>query len=282
MYNDSSYTGKEKVNSLTTFKEYKNVQDQIQFEEFNANYNALKANGGIKESDDVCIAAGMLFVAHQMRSADKAKEWRDKGELTDVRGVPGEVYFNHGRYAIDVLAAGAATTGGTTTSGAGGENTSGVNPDDVFTFTAAGSGSRAAFDSLNGDFKTAVCKMGAAYKQRTGSKIAVSSTFRSQEEQTVLYEAWRAAGGNLQTKPVVDTPRGRIFTPAKTVGSHAGLAMDSGQMQVVVNTLGAAAISELGLKWGGTFSTPDVVHIQLAASPRPAAETVVRPPLNLP
>jgi LAS superfamily LD-carboxypeptidase LdcB len=124
--------------------------------------------------------------------------------------------------------------------------------------------------------------MGAAYKQRTGSKIAVSSTFRSQEEQTVLYEAWRAAGGNLQTKPVVDTPRGRIFTPAKTVGSHAGLAMDSGQMQVVVNTLGAAAISELGLKWGGTFSTPDVVHIQLAASPRPAAETVVRPPLNLP
>ena len=282
MYNDSSYTGKEKVNSLTTFKEYKNVQDQIQFEEFNANYNALKANGGIKESDDVCIAAGMLFVAHQMRSADKAKEWRDKGELTDVRGVPGEVYFNHGRYAIDVLAAGAATTGGTTTSGAGGENTSGVNPDDVFTFTASGSGSRAAFDSLNGDFKTAVCKMGAAYKQKTGSKIAVSSTFRSQEEQTVLYEAWRAAGGNLQTKPVVDTPRGRIFTPAKTVGSHAGLAMDSGQMQVVVNTLGAAAISELGLKWGGTFSTPDVVHIQLAASPKPAAETVVRPPLNLP
>jgi hypothetical protein len=136
----------------------------------------------------------------------------------------------------------------------------------VFTFTSSGSGTRASFDSLNGQFKTQICKMGQLYKEKTGSKIGITSAVRSQAEQTVLYDAWVAAGGRIPDRPVVDTPRGRIFTPAKNVGSHGGVAIDSGQMELVVSTLGASVIAELGLKWGGTFSTPDKVHIQLAGS----------------
>jgi GH24 family phage-related lysozyme (muramidase) len=263
--NESSWTGKDKINSQDSFMQNKIIQDTVQFREFNENYLALKANGGILEMDDICVAAGMLFVAHQMRSADKAKEWRDKGELRDARGVSGAVYFNHGRYAIDVLSASVSSSTGGVPATTGGENVSGINPDDVFTFTSSGSGTRANFDALNGEFKTQICKMGKAYKDKTGSKIAISSAYRSQESQTVLYESWVAHGGSIPGKPEVNVPGiGRIITPSRTVGSHSGVAIDSGMMEQVVNTLGATTISELGLRWGGTFSTPDRVHIQLA------------------
>jgi hypothetical protein len=263
--NDASWTGKDKINSQNSFKEFKSTQDDIQFKEFGLNFDALKANGGIKDSDDLCTAAGMLFVAHQMRSADKAKEWRDKGELKDVNGVPGEVYFNHGRYAIDILSAGAAAGG---PAGLGGENTSGVNPDDVFTFTTQGSGTRARFDSLNGEFKTQVCLLGKEYKEKTGSRIAVSSAVRTQDEQTVLYETWEAGGGGKGNPPLL-TVNG-ITTPVKAVGTHGdGIAMDSGQMATVVSAVGAAKVTELGLKWGGDWTSPDKVHVQLLNAPKP-------------
>ena len=274
--NSVSWTGKDGINSQTAFSQYKNTQDSIQFDEFNANFSALKSNGGIKDTDDICIAAGMLFVAHQMRSADKAKMWREHGGVKDDTGVLGDVYFNHGRYAIDVLAASAAvgnsgSNGSGTASGLSGENTSGVNPDDVFTFTS-GSGSRSSFDQLAGDFKTAVCKLAESYKTKTGSKIQVTSCFRSQADQDRLYQAWTNAGGKIPGMPKVTIPgMGGITTPAKLVGAHgSGLAMDSGQMAVVINTVGAAEIAKLGLKWGGTFSTPDPVHVQsMNTSPQP-------------
>lgn len=272
--NDASWTGKDKINSQNSFKEFKSTQDDIQFKEFGLNFDALKANGGIKESDDLCTAAGMLFVAHQMRSADKAKEWRDKGELKDVNGVPGEVYFNHGRYAIDILSAGNAAAG---TAGLGGENTSGINPDDVFTFTS-GSGSRASFDQLNGEFKTQMCKFAQIYKEKTGSRIQVTSAVRSQEQQDRLYNAWLAGqppGGYLAT---VNAPGiGNITTPVKGTSSHGdGIAMDATQMQVAVGAVGAAKIAELGLLYGGTYKTPDLVHMTLINAPKPATN----PPSN--
>lgn len=267
--NDASWTGKDKISSQSSFKEFKSTQDDIQFKEFNLNFDALKANGGIKDDDDLCTAAGMLFVAHQMRSADKAKEWRDKGELKDVNGVPGDVYFNHGRYAIDVLSAGYA---GNATPGLGGENTSGVNPDDVFIFSTQGSGTRARFDSLNGEFKTQVCLLGKEYKDKTGSKIQVSSAVRTQEEQTVLYETWLAGGGGPD-KPTVNN----ITTPVPKVGTHGdGIAMDAGQMATVISAVGAAKVTELGLKWGGDWKSPDKVHVQLLNAPKPTAT----PPAN--
>lgn len=277
LVNEASWTGAEKINSQESFFVNKNSQDTIQYLEFKENYAALKANGGIKEEDDICVAAGMLFVAHQFRSADLAKQWRDKGELKDDLGVPGEVYFNHGRYAIDVLSVNAATGTGVAP-GAGGENTSGVNPDDVFTFTGTGSGTRASFDQLNGEFKTQICKMGKLYKDKTGSKIQITSAVRSQEQQTVLYEAWLAAGGG-PGNPTVNTPNGRITTPVKSVGSHAGVAIDATQSALVFQTLGAATIAELGLTWGGTWRTADPVHFQLTNAPKPVSNTTVKPDL---
>ena len=262
--NPASWTGRENINNQAAFLQYANTQDKIQFDEFNANYAALKSNGGIKDSDDICTAAGMLFVAHQMRSVDMAKQWRDRGGVVDVNGVLGDVYFNHGRYAIDILAAGNGTsnTGTTPNAALGGDNVSGVNPDDVFTFTS-GSGSRASFDQLTGDFKTAVCKMAQAYKIKTGSRIQVTSCLRSQADQDRLYNAWVAGGGG-PGRPTVNAPGiGNITTPVKLVGAHGqGIAMDSGQMAVVIQTVGADLVAQLGLKWGGTFRTADPVHVQ--------------------
>lgn len=76
------------------------------------------------------------------------------------------------------------------------------------------------------------------------------------EQQQALYDKWVAAGGG----PNKPTAAG-ITTPAKKVGSHRGVAIDSSQAAVVARTIDLAAY---GLFWGGKFSTPDAVHIQLA------------------
>jgi hypothetical protein len=265
--NANSWAGKDKITDKASFGEFKSVQDEIQFQEFQSNYTSLKNKGGIKETDDICIAAGMLFVAHQFRSVDRAIEWRKKGGLTDARGQKGEVYFNHGRHAIDVLAAGATTGGGADTGvqGKGGENTTGIQPDDVFVFQSSGSGTRARFDALSGDFKNNLLRAAEEYKTKTNSKITITSAFRSQEEQSALYDAWVAAGGKIPGNPVVNTPRGRIFTPAKNVGSHGGYAIDSPQAEVFARTVDLA---KYNLFWGGNFRTPDKVHIQAQNSPK--------------
>lgn len=106
----ASWTGKDGVSSQSAFLQNKSVQDSLQYQEFNDNATALLSNGGVKDSDDICTLAGMLMVAHQFRSVDKAKQWRENGGMSDSKGVPGETYFNHGRYAIDVLAAGGTNT----------------------------------------------------------------------------------------------------------------------------------------------------------------------------
>ena len=104
---DESWTGQDSIYSLDDFSSNESLQDVIQFQEFNSNYNALLSNGGITAADDICVLAGMLFVAHQFRSADLAKAWRDTGQQVDQYQRNGSVYFNHGRYSIDVLSANA-------------------------------------------------------------------------------------------------------------------------------------------------------------------------------
>lgn len=255
--NVSGWTGKSGISSKETFFDYKSTQDEIQYSEFKENFELLKAQGGIKEDDDICVAAGMLFVAHQFRSVEKAIEWRKTGELKDERGVVGAVYFNHGRYAIDVLSAQGADTG---LEGTGGPNTTGIDPDDVFIFQPSGTGTRAKFDQLSTEFKSQVLPAAQEYKQKTNSKITISSAYRSQEEQTLLYQRWIAAGGG-PNRPTA----GGITTPARTVSSHAGYAVDSPQAQVWNNTVD---FSKYGLLWGGTFRTPDRVHVQSKNKPQ--------------
>ena len=88
------------------------------------------SNGGITSGDDVCTAAGMMFVMHEYRTASAATKWRSGGDaavsvnsLMDS-SLTGTVMYNHGRYAIDVLAAGGAgditaVTAGTGLTGGG-------------------------------------------------------------------------------------------------------------------------------------------------------------------
>jgi D-alanyl-D-alanine carboxypeptidase len=263
--NPSSWTGKDGMQSQDDFFSSPNTQDNIQYTEFSDNYTALLANGGIKSDDDVCTAAGMLFVAHQMRSVEQARRWRKDGAIFDALGRDGAIYYNHGRYAIDILEAGGAVTSIAQATGASGPNTTGINPDDVFTFSGS-TGSRSNFDGLGGTFKNAILRMAQDFKAKTGSKITITSAYRSPADQDRIYSQWVAAGGHIPDKPTA----GGITTPAKPLSQggkgsphNEGAAIDSSQCPLISRTVDLASY---GLRWGGTFSKPDPVHIQLANS----------------
>lgn len=258
----AGWTGRDGIQSIDDFSNSPNVQDNIQYQEFSDNYAALVANGGIKPDDDVCTAAGMMFVAHQLRSADTAKQWRTAGEISDSKGQDGAVYYNHGRYAIDILAAGGAAATVAQTAGLSGENTTGINPDDVFVFSGA-SGTRSNFDQLNGTFKDAILKMAQDFKAKTGSKITITSAYRSPADQDAIYQRWLAAGGgpNNPTAGGITTPAKPLSQGGKGSPHNSGAAIDSSQCPLISRTVDLA---QYGLRWGGTFSKPDPVHIQLA------------------
>ena len=251
-----AWTGKDGLQSQDDFFSSPALQDSIMYAAFSAYYTELLANSSILPTDDVCTAAGMMFVAYQMRSSATAKTWRNNGSVFDVQGQDGAVYYNHGRYAIDILAAGGAVSSVAATVGLGGANTTGINPDDVFTFAASGTGTRAGFDQLSGEFKDAVLKMAQDFKAKTGAKIAISSSYRSQADQQQLIDRWHAAGGGPNNPTA-----GGITTPSLKKSAHSdGMAIDSGQMSLVARTV---ELSTYGLRWGGSFSKSDPVHIQL-------------------
>jgi hypothetical protein len=264
-----SWSGKDSIQSENDFFTSANVQDNIQYNEFTNNYSALVANGGILPTDDICTAAGMLFVAHQFRSVDSALKWRQQGAIVDDLGRQGSEYFNQGRYAIDVLAAGGAaqtdTSSQSSASGPGGENTSAINPDDVFVFQSSGSGTRSNFDQLNGVFKSAICQMAQDFKTKSGSKITITSAYRSPADQDAIYQKWVQAGGgpNMPTAGGITTPAKPVSLGGKGSPHNSGVAIDSGQCPLIARTVDLA---QYGLRWGGTFGKPDAVHIQLADS----------------
>ena len=263
--NNESWTGKDNIRSQTDFMKNTQVQDAIQFQEFSDNYTTLLGNGGIKSTDDICTAAGMLFVAHQFESAADALTWRNEGTQI-AKGVPGAVYFNHGRYSIDVLSISAAGTSITAPT-AGAQlpvtNTTGIDPTTVLDFTGQGSGTLASFQQTSSDFQAALLTAAKAYKDKTGSKILVTSAYRSPAEQQALYERWQAAGGKIPERPTaagITTPAKPASLGGKLNAHGSGAAIDSGQAALVNGTINLA---QYGLRWGGTFSTSDPVHIQL-------------------
>jgi len=261
-----SWTGKDGIQSQEDFFASATIQDQIQFNEFTNNYAALVANGGIMTTDDICTAAGMLFVAHQFRSADQALKWRQQGTLIDALGRNGVEYFNQGRYAIDVLSAGGGAVNpeiASSASGPGGANTSGINPDDVFVFANSGSGTRSNFDQLNGTFKNAILQMARDFKLVKGSKITINSAYRSPADQDAIYQRWLAAGGgpNMPTAGGITTPAKPVSLGGKGSPHNEGVAIDSGQCPLIASTVNLA---QYGLRWGGTFGKPDAVHIQMS------------------
>ena len=265
--NTQSWTGRDGIQSQDDFFNSPTVQDNIQYTEFTDNYAAMLASGAITADDDVCTAAGMLFVAHLFRSTNIAKQWRDKGNSVALSNIStGDVYYNHGRYAIDILAAGGAIQSVAQTTGLSGTNTTGINPDDVFVFTGT-TGSRSNFDQLTGEFKDAILKMAQDFKAKTGAKITITSAYRSPADQDAIYQRWLAAGGgpNNPTAGGITTPAKPMSQGGKGSPHNIGCAIDSGQCPLISRTVDLA---QYGLRWGGTFTKPDAVHIQLANNPQ--------------
>ena len=221
--------------------------------------------------DSICVAAGMIYVSYFFRDETQvlgsdvgamvltAADWRKSNKGQDSSKATPHNNYNLGRYAIDLLSVEAGDGGGG--GGGGGEATppsdTGIDPASIFNFTA--SATQQDFDKLTTTFKNAILAAGKAYKEISGKKITLASAYRSQESQDRLYQRWQDAGGRLPDKP---TAAG-ITTPAKSVGSHQGVAIDAGsQAEDIARTIDLA---RFGLRWGGTFKTPDRVHIQLAS-----------------
>lgn len=100
----SSWTGKDGINSKEEFLSNGPVQEKLMYILLKLNYTNLVRNGAVKEGDDLCTVAGMMAVA-QLLGATGAKKWRLTGGGADAYGTTGSMYFNRGRYAVDVLAA---------------------------------------------------------------------------------------------------------------------------------------------------------------------------------
>jgi hypothetical protein len=102
---DQAWTGRLGCTSLASWLKNPAAQEQAMYELVNLNYKNLVNKKGIKPDDDLCTIAGMLCVA-QLLGSSGATKWRKTAQGADAYGSTGEKYFNIGRYAIDVLAAG--------------------------------------------------------------------------------------------------------------------------------------------------------------------------------
>lgn len=102
---ESSWAGKNGVNSLQDWLSNRAAQESAMYDLLTLNYNTLVKSGGIKTGDDFCTVAGMLTVAHLL-GAGGARTWRQTASGQDANNTSGTTYYNRGRYAIDVLARG--------------------------------------------------------------------------------------------------------------------------------------------------------------------------------
>lgn len=288
-----AWLGTDNVKSDEDYLANKAVQEKVMYELMQRNYAALikKADNGkqgIKPDDDLCTVAGMLCVA-QLLGATGARNWRYTAAGQDANGSTGAVYFNRGRYAIDVLANGnqATAPGGSNSAAftakidglsmteaakqAAGMN---LNPDDYFNFMrgGTGSGSRERFMQTQEAFRAAITGAAMEYKKATGRKLTVNSTIRTAEDQEKLYNAWREAGGKYPREGgpgTVNTPGfGQLSIPTKggNTGQHGrGLAIDL-QPAEVQKLIQLGLVDKYGLQFLGQVDPP---HLQYPLSRTP-------------
>jgi hypothetical protein len=100
-----SWTGKDGINSKQDFLTHPAVQEKAMDQNLQNNYNAMARNGAIQPGDSPSTVAGMLQTAHLL-GAGGANTWRRGGGGADANGTTGEVYFNRGRAAVEIAAAG--------------------------------------------------------------------------------------------------------------------------------------------------------------------------------
>ena len=277
-YPDAWY-GVDNIKSDENYLANTGIQEKLMYNFMTLNYNALtkKQDGrrGIDpDADDLCTVAGMLCVA-QLLGPGGARKWRFTSAGGDANGTSGTIYYNRGRYALDILAvAGVAASG----KGGGGPTvqvdkngltpaakeaaSANINIDDVIQFTNAGTqtGTKERFLKTSETFRYMVLGFAKEFKQKTGQKLVCVSSLRTQDDQQKLYDAWRAAGGNIPNKPTVDTKYGRLYRPVATVGFHGqGLAMDCPIEQLsLANKYGL--FEKYGIQWGQVFNDPP--HMQ--------------------
>ena len=168
--------------------------------------------------------------------------------------------YNQGRYAIDILSQ-APTGTSTAPVGSAGPGTdygteSGVDPTTVMVFTS-GSGDFAHYKQMPADVRTAMELMAKDYFDQTGKKITINSSYRSNEEQTAIYNAWVAAGGTKENPKA-----GGFYMPSKPAPSSPHLrkiAFDVAKADI-------GKLNQLGLlekyNFGYPFPVNDPVHIE--------------------
>ena len=282
----SSWTGKDGISSHQDWLTNTGTQETVMEQFLSDVYVKLCANRGIKAKDDICTAAGMMSVAYFFRASassffissphEKARYWREQGTQTNESGVSAVAPYNWGRYAIDVLSTVSLSTGlpAASTPAEGNAATVNIDPDSVLIFTTR-SGDRAHFNATVTEFKNAILQAAKEYKERTGRKLTISSTVRTQEEQTAIYEGWTAAGGKMPDRPTVNVnPYGNISRPVKTVGNHGlGIAADIGVADAI-------AMEQMGIleKYGLYRFDPkgDPPHVQLKPDLRPSGLVTIQ------
>ena len=274
VFRDDSWTGKDGISTTDDFIAAKGTQDSLMELILNDYYKALVNNQGIKIQDDVCTVAGMMSVAYFLRDSergllsgnppDQARFWREQANtITNKQKQTCDTPYNQGRYAIDVLAiqATTVTTSSTTSTVDTGPSGSGINPLDVIQFTN-GSGDLAHYNQLPAALRATFEKMANEYKQLTGRKLLVSSSYRSVEEQAALYQRWQQYGGINPGQVVQDENGNKIYMPSKPSASspHAQrIAFDLSKSDIaLLNSKGILA------KYSFAFPFPvnDPVHIQ--------------------
>jgi len=274
-----AWTGQDNVKSDADFLANKAVQEKVMYALMQKNYNYLlsKSDGkrGIDpDNDDLCTIAGMLCVA-QLLGAGGARKWRFTASGADANGSTGDIYYNRGRYAIDILATGGQTSQGRNGAGptvvtdkngltpaAREAASANINPDDVIQFTNEGTrtGTKEKFLQCDENFRYMVLGFAREFKQKSGQKLICVSSLRTQEDQQKLYDAWVQAGGSKSNPKVYTKQYGWLFVPVPRVGYHGtGLAIDVPveQMQLA-NKFGLH--DKYGLQWGISFNDPP--HMQ--------------------
>jgi len=271
-----AWAGKNGIKSAADFTKSIASQDTCMVTFIEDAYKRLSSSTprGIDFGDSICVAAGMIMTSYFFREETQfigsdvnamvlaAATWRKENTGTNAAKQTPIDSYNRGRYAIDILSTMSAGGGGSAATPPG---DTGINPDDVFNYTSP-TGRREDFEKLTTEFKNAILAAGQEYVAKTGKKIQLASAFREQEDQERIYNTWVAAGGHLPDTPTA----GGITTPALPVSkggklnSHgAGIAIDAGAQAAEMANL--VDLGKYGLKWGGTFQTPDKVHIQLAS-----------------
>jgi len=100
------------------------------------------------------------------------------------------------------------------------------------------------------------CKLFLATCKAKGINIFVTETYRSQDRQNYLYTLGRTRSGNIVTWTHSSRHTSRR---AWDIACNGNVLYD----KAVLKKAGAVA-KELGITWGGTWSTPDMPHFEVA------------------